>query len=409
MPDLYPYQEIGARWLADHPRGLLADEMGLGKSAQAIRAADLVGARRVLVICPAAARTNWHREFDRFSLTRPHVDVISYERAAKGWDDPFDTLICDEAHYIKNPRSKRTKAVYAKRGGLMHRAERVWLLTGTPMPNDPREVWPMLHYMFGCEMNEWRFTRRFCSGYENAFGGFVVTGGKNMSALKKMIDPHMLRRKAEDELDLPPLRFCSSALDAKTTGDLKALEDEIGPDILAMLESGDDGALARLKAKAPHVAQLRRLTGLVKAPAIADRVASALSEELKAVGIFCLHTDVISYMKERLKSFGVVTVDGSNSSRAQAAVDAFQSGAARVFIGQIKSAGTALTLTAGRHVVFAETAWTPADNLQAAKRFHRIGQKGSVMVDMPYLPGSIDERVTEVCRRKTATAAGVFG
>src|SRR4051812_43178128 len=67
VPALFPYQEEGAQWLATKRRALLADDMGLGKTAQAIRAADLIGAERILILCPAIARTNWVREFSKFS------------------------------------------------------------------------------------------------------------------------------------------------------------------------------------------------------------------------------------------------------------------------------------------------------------------------------------------------------
>src|ERR1700722_6138519 len=75
--DLLPYQRTGAAWLASHPNYLLGDVPGAGKSAQAIRAADLISAANVLVICPASVRQNWEREWQRFSpLDRPCQVVL---------------------------------------------------------------------------------------------------------------------------------------------------------------------------------------------------------------------------------------------------------------------------------------------------------------------------------------------
>src|SRR5690348_2437632 len=114
MIELFDYQKVGARFLAERGRALLADEMGLGKSAQAIAACDAVDARDVTVICPASVRENWVREFKRFGRIDRDLDVRSYnlaEGAAKNWCD-IGVLILDEAHYLKNAKAKRTKAIF---------------------------------------------------------------------------------------------------------------------------------------------------------------------------------------------------------------------------------------------------------------------------------------------------------
>ncbi|MEI7652610.1 MAG: SNF2-related protein, partial [Verrucomicrobiota bacterium] len=111
------------------PQALLADEMGLGKSCQTILAADMIGARDILVVCPASVRVNWEREFERFSpMYRPctvlmsgkdklpagGVVICSYDMLqsfnhllkARQWD----VLVLDEAHYLKERSAQRTRA-----------------------------------------------------------------------------------------------------------------------------------------------------------------------------------------------------------------------------------------------------------------------------------------------------------
>ena len=73
--ELYPYQHVGAEWLAGRSRAILGDTMGLGKSPQAIRAADMAGARRVAIVCPAIARVNWRREFERWTVYAPELRI----------------------------------------------------------------------------------------------------------------------------------------------------------------------------------------------------------------------------------------------------------------------------------------------------------------------------------------------
>ena len=143
-----PYQIEGAKFLASKRYALLADDPGLGKTAQSVRACDAIGARTVAVVCPASVVLNWRREFDRWWpdwLERPLLYVESYDKVARHcWREPnFDLLIVDEAHYAKTPTAARTKALYGKSAdgsGLVSKAKRTWLLTGTPAPNNPAEL-----------------------------------------------------------------------------------------------------------------------------------------------------------------------------------------------------------------------------------------------------------------------------
>ena len=112
------------------------------------------------------------------------------------------------------------------------------------------------------------------------------------------------------------------------------------------------------------------------------------------------HHEVMDVLQRQLQHFGVVRVDGGTPTR-QRCIDTFQNDSTvKVFLGQIRACGTAITLTASNQVAFVEASWTPADNLQAAKRCHRIGQTKLTMVRMFSLAGSIDEVVTRILARK---------
>src|SRR2546430_656798 len=102
-PSLYPYQNAGARWLADHTRGYLGDEPGLGKTRTALQAAKLVGAQRVAVLCPAVVRPHWRREADVVGIATPLVESYQKYVTTSMVRDVFrcmkaDVLILDEAH-----------------------------------------------------------------------------------------------------------------------------------------------------------------------------------------------------------------------------------------------------------------------------------------------------------------------
>lgn len=422
---LFPYQVEGARFLASVKRGLLADEMGLGKSAQAITAAREVGARTVLVVCPASLRQNWLREFNRFWPDHNATLIVhSYDMAAKKpLLDKVDVLILDEAHYLKSAKAKRTKAIFGDKcdgvGGLIERATHVFCLTGTPTPNNPSELWPMLRAVMPASLMRptkltqpkpyayWHFVERFCVTRDTGFG-IAIVKGKNLPELKARIAPFVLRRKKDEVLkDLPPIRFDELALEGKfdIRGDYD-LEEEI----VRIREALADGGVKALAAIAPHVASLRRATGLAKVPAAIDWIKDFVEGGQKLV-VFAHHRDVVKTIHETLLGGGIpaVKIDGSCDAFArQHAVDRFQSGDARLFVGQIQAAGTGLTLTAASDVLFVESSWVPSENQQAAMRVHRIGQQNACLIRFAMLAGSIDEDIQRACLRKTTDITKLF-
>ena len=232
---LFPFQKEGARFLQSHRRALLADEMGLGKSAQAIHASDLQMAKKVLVFCPAIARINWVREFEKFSHFKRKFTVIdsaytpipdgdsvvcSYDLVEKVAPKlkvfaPWPVLILDESHYLKSTDAKRTKAVFG-REGIARKSARVWCLSGTPMPNNPSELWIMMR-TFGITMLSFdEFVARFCDYYVH-LNKKCITGAKqtHIPELKYLLSQFTLRRKKVDVLkDLPPIYFKDLVVEA---------------------------------------------------------------------------------------------------------------------------------------------------------------------------------------------------
>lgn len=439
---LFPYQVEGAKFLATVKRGLLADEMGLGKSAQAISACDEVGADYVVVVCPASLRENWVREFKKFARRNFKLDVRSYDRVARGelsGVEEIDVLILDEAHYLKSKTAKRTKAIFGEKcdgvGGLVERAKHVFCLTGTPTPNNPSELWPMLRAVMPKAISKavienykltdivhdpddprrfdkmmkpmayWPFVEKFCVTQDTGFGIKIIRG-KNLPELKQRIAPFILRRKKDEVLkDLPPIRFDTLALD----GEINSTWRKVGPEIDKIRGVLAAEGVAGLKAIAPHVAQLRRVTGMAKATAAVEWIIEQLEGGIEKLVVFAHHRDVIDCLLFGLGGFHVTCVHGGTDSESrQAAVDEFQDGKVQVFIGQIQAAGTGLTLTAASDVLFVESSWVPAENEQAAMRVHRIGQRNACLIRFAMLAGSIDEDIQRAVMRKTQDISRLF-
>lgn len=445
----YPYQQEGARWLAGREQALLADEMGLGKSAQVILACDMVNANNILVVCPAAVRVNWDREFTRFSpmdrpcnvmLTgkdrpSPGVNVVSYDLLASVEKlrnalkaTPWDVLVLDEAHYCKERTAKRTKAIYghAQHKGVMHNAKRVWRLSGTPMPNNASELYTHLKSAGVANTSYWDFVFRYCDGFDSGFG-YKITGVKNTEELRGMLDQIMLRRKKNDVMtQLPPITFGEVTVERSQVEldpwfyenwrpigipaflkELEGIDGSLKAGLQAVRRGHGhklDDSLELLKAYAKSTSTLRRYIGLAKLP----RVLDIIEDELKTgavdkIVLFAIHQQVIELARQRFRKLGAVTLfGGTPTAKRQANIDKFQKDPkCRVFIGQITAAGTGITLTAAHEVAFLESSWVPADNAQAAMRCHRIGQAFPVRVRFFTCAGSVDEEVMRTVVNKT--------
>lgn len=437
---LYPYQEEGARWLSTKRFALLADEMRLGKTPQAIRAADLVMARSILVVCPAVARMNWAREFERFS-TRPRdvtvllssriskpvspVCVTSYDilSAASPIGSKWDLVILDECHYLKNRKAVRTKAVFGKKGAAFG-ANRVWALSGTPAPNNAAELWPLLRAFGVTDLDYFAFVKTFCSGYDGPYG-FTITGTRNVDRLKAMLAPIMLRRKKDDVLkDLPPIQ--SSVITVLPTElDIGEMEmafqryivsgwDEFKKDIakeegklMPAFNADPEKALRELSAPC---ATLRRYTGVLKIGAVIDLLKEELAGNQRKLVIFCVHRAVIEGLRVGLQEFGPVTLYGGTADdKRQRNLKKFMTeDKTRVFIGNIKAAGTAIDLSVADDVLVVESEWTPGDIAQAIERVRHPTKTRPVSVRFVALAGSIDEKIQQILERKTRAVSEIF-
>jgi len=447
-PPLFPYQEIGSRFLSQMRQALLADEMGLGKTAQAITACDLIEANRVLVVCPAVARTNWIKEFEMWSrknrefhtvedlstpVPKTKSVVTSYDLA-----DPtrilgdFDVMILDEAHYLKSINTQRTRFVLGVHG-LIRRAKRTWALSGTPAPNHPGELWPLL-YTFGLTSSTYdQFIRKFCITYETPWG-LKVRGARmeNVNELVKLMKPKTLRRKKDEVMtELPEITYATVFVDpspvdlslANSFADWFYPRDE-GDRLMNEIKtqrqalhnflhfSGlTEAGMKGLEALSSSVSALRKYIGLQKVQSVADMVIEELTNNLyEKVVIFAIHRDVIEGLRVKLSKFGAVTLYGGTPPEKRTShINKFQNNKkCRVFIGNIQAAGTAITLTSAHNVIFIEQDWVPGNNAQAAMRCHRIGQTKPVLVRFACLADGLDEKITQVVKRKTKELTTLF-
>lgn len=362
----------------------------------------------------------------------------------------FDTLILDESHFLKGTETAQSRNVLG-RVGLVRHTKRIWALSGTPAPNNVSELWPLL-YTFGAYKRSFEdFIAEFClTRVVHPQRPPKVTGtrpGTEPKLRALLADVMLRRRKKEVMKQLPPIKYDRLFVEAgevdleiepsfakymfgnrqdelldKLAQERAALEAVVG----AAMEDHRKPGVAVAEAimgMADSLSTIRRFTGLQKVDAIARLIIEELeSKAYDKIVVFAIHLDVIEGLRKRLaahpyyrrfgytKDYNPVTVyGGTDIESRQKKIDRFQKDSrTHVFIGQIKACGTAITLTRAHQVLFVEQSWVPGDNAQAAMRVHRIGQQHPVTCRFASIANSIDEKVTEALRKKTADLQRIF-
>ena len=443
---LLPYQRAGVAYALKQRRVLLGDEMGLGKTPQliavAVRAVE--EGHRVLISVPPSLRLNWEREIAKFTNSTITVEVLESTKpyalsgaqvtvigdaGLVGWakaltKESFGALLVDEAHRFKNPKSKRTQALWGIAQGIPE-AGYVVLASGTPAVNRPVELVALLDIIgtlkpvFGSAGS---FKWQYCDPVKNDFG-WTFNGSTNSAELHaKLRGTCYIRRRKQDVLtELPPKRRASVAIELS---DLE-LRDylRIEGDFLAWVwdKGGREAVL-----KASRAETITKLTAMRQAIAVAkikhaiDYIES-ISETDEPVVVFGHHRSVLNAIIDECRArsakdprWNVVSVlGGMKDADKQLAVDDFQSGRASVFVGNYESAGVGLTLTRANQWVSVENPWTPASLTQAEDRCHRISQ--TVQVNCHHLIGArkngsdtIDERLFALLNAKQEVLSAVL-
>ena len=411
---------------------LIADEPGLGKTIQAI---GLINSdesiRKVLIVCPNTIKQNWARELRKW-LTRPmrigvqkadvpwlgnvsDVVIVNYDiahRFEQIASTVWDMRITDESHWIKNPKSRRTKAV------LQTRARCKVALTGTPIENRPVELWPIISDLdprsWDPKKGFFRFAKKFCGAEHNGYGWNFGGHSEEEELQRRLRSTIMVRRLKSQVLTELPAKS-RQVIELDLNGRVSKLSDEaaaageqievlraavelakaseLRADYEAAVQALEDGQGAAFAA----MAKMRHDIGMAKVDQVIEYVSDA--RENGKVLIFGHHLDVVHALKAAFPQAAVITGETPADAR-MAEVDRFQTDpACDVFIGN-NAAAEGITLTAGTHVVFAEGDWVPGKLAQKEDRAHRIGQKNAVLVTYLVAGGTLDATMIKTCVEK---------
>jgi len=444
-----PYQKAGIAYALKFGNALIADEPGLGKTIQVIGFSNMLpDARRILIIVPTTLRINWKREFKKWDVkgltvghikdgkpeSYPSTDVVitSYDLAIKHIERikaaTWDILAIDEAHNLKNAKGKRCKNLlgYEDRNDESKNIEGIQathtlLLTGTPIVNRPKELWPLIHRINPARWdNFFQFGKRYCGADNNGFG-WTFDGSSNLEELQRELRASGMVRRIKDEV-LPELpKKIRQIIAVEDAGAVKAEKKRIqkhldtlaalrAEKLLAYLAGNKEAYITAarelkqaIRTKFEETAKARHDAAIAKVPHVVDLVTDAL--ENGKVVLFCHHNDVSDAYAA---AFGdkAVLVDGRVSpAQRQARIDRFVNDpTCELFIGGIRAAGVGVDglQKVSSHVIMAEIDCVPGILTQAEDRLCRIGQLNSILVWHVVIDGTIDARMVEITVDKQA-------
>jgi SNF2 family DNA or RNA helicase len=418
--ELMPHQ---ARLLAAAARGhrtfLLADEPGLGKTAQALLAAQAAGAYPLLCVVPSVVKANWVREAARWTPSRSvtvihgsgetidgfaDIVVVNYEVLDRHVDwiatHGFRGMIVDEAHFIKNKKSQRSRHVLEIADRIRQRVgpQLMTALEDTGLTPIDRGFSPAARQT----VIDLGIVRRRKVDVASEIPA------RRVADLPVELDAAVIRsiREAERELALRLVQRYDAAVAAQVER-LGETVEGIDPELVRRV-AGWELSNASASSSGENVFAMVRRIGRAKATLAAD-YAAQLARSAGKVVFFAKHIDVMDAASELLESRGIryASVRGDQSRAVrQRNIDAFVNDPdVHVVICSLTAAGVGLNLQVASNVVLAELSWTNAEQTQAIDRLHRIGQTEPVTAWRIIAAQTMDARIASLIDAKAGLAA----
>jgi SNF2 family DNA or RNA helicase len=458
---LRPHQVVGARWLAHNRCALLSDDMGLGKTATTISAIkQSEDPFPILVICPNSVKHQWATEFEMWwpELYVSVVDGTATERRKAlqpgfdayiiNWDalllhsnlkgfgglrlnkcgehrggDPdlkqtrcesckkelnalgFKLIVADEAHSMKDPTSKRTRAAWA----LMHepQVEYRFGLTGTPIANSPADLWSIMHGLVPEEYpTKSSFEDRFCHKVFSFWSGYYEVVGLRPDTKEeffKIFDPRYRRMPKELVLkDLPPIIHTKreAPMSPKQKKAYKELEehmftlDENGNLILATNDLVEKTRLLQYASATCEVDE-DGIVQLVKPSPKINVMMEVFDETAGQIAVAAESRKLIELASARLEEDGIkhglIVGDMTQDQRTRVMRD-LTDGVIRAILFTMQAGGTGLNMTPCNTLIRLQRSWSMLLNQQTLGRVLRIGseQHDSINVVDIIAPGTVE-------------------
>ena len=436
----YEYQKEGIAYALQHKRCIFGDQPGLGKTLQAIGTVTIARAYPVLVVCPAALKINWQREFMKFAGKQAlilddknkstwhrfvetkccDIFITNYESLRKFFvmgikDDTrftmrsitfdpritlFKSVIIDELHKCKSSKTQQSKFLE----GICKGKEYILELTGTPVVNNNTDLIQQLKIMGRLEdFGGYRhFMERYCDGPKQSSNVKELNWRLSMTCFFR-------REKAKVLTQLPDKSRQYIEVDIDNRKEYDRAEADLIQYLREYKNASDEKIEKAMRGEVMvRMGILKSISARGKIKVFSEFIHDVIDGGEKLI-VFAYLKEVVQELKRHFPD--AVTVTGEdNATRKQAAVDKFQNDPeCKLIILNYKSEGTGLTLTAASRVAFIEFPWTFSDCEQAEDRAHRNGQKNNVNCYYYLGKDTIDKYMYQVIQTKKNIANGVTG
>lgn len=441
----YQHQIKGVQFGLEHDRFLLGDEMGLGKTKQIIDLAVIKKYQEdykhcLIICCVNGLKWNWEDEIkihsnekslilgnrqnkkgkwvvkgqsakleDIESLLSGKLDdtyfvitnietlrdkEISKKLAELCENKDINMIAVDEVHKCANNTSQQSK------GLLKLKSDSMIAMTGSPIMNNPLDLYVPLNWL-GYDRHNYRdFKNHFCrtGGEFNNIIGF-----KNMEQIQELLKVMMLRRLKNDVLDLPEKIYTNEYVEMSKPQE--QIYDEVVNDLreqvdLIATSQNPLASLIRLRQATGHTSII---SSTVSCSAKFDRCLE-LVKDFTADGhkiiIFSNWATMIDLLKVALQDYNPAVITGNTANRQEEKDRFMNDSNCKVICGTCGAMGTGLTLTAADIVIFFDEPWTAANKLQAEDRAHRIGAKNNVQIITLLTKNTIDEKIHDIVYKK---------
>jgi len=419
----YKHQLIGAKFTEYLHSALLAMNVGSGKSLTVLLACEIDDKMdKVLIIVPNSLKFNWVNEIEKFFYSKYHVIstktnkydnkysldeskyiIINYDyfRSANFSKVNVDSLkigkikriICDEAHYLKNSKSNRTKNI------VKHFSKQVSsfvLLTGTPIKNKLEDIYSLLHLILPLEFtSKTKFLNEFCGMKYDYMEGWEQVSPMKLEEIFQKLEGIMYRVKKEDVFkNLPPLRICNIYLEMSNDEKKQYKEIEDG---FAKIDWNNGGRLIETDVNSPLaiITRLRQFTSSLKVEHVKEVIQAHNSEDEKVV-VFDMYKDTIKQLYNTYQYNSFLFTGDIKSEDRQKGIDLFQTPDNNKIMNMlltVQAGNAGINLTESYNLYLLTQSFVPSENEQVYGRVHRLTSTKPVTCYNLIIKNTIDEDV----------------
>ncbi|MCF6223872.1 MAG: SNF2 family helicase [Flavobacteriaceae bacterium] len=441
---LRPYQKQGLNWLGflDENKlgGCLADDMGLGKTLQVITFLSHLKSKKKakyphLVIMPTSLIFNWQKEIEKFCSSLKTLSYIGSKRkdllkhfskhdiilSTYGSllndieflkDTKFGYVILDESQAIKNPNSKRYKAV------RLLQSENRLALTGTPIENNTFDLYAQMNFLNPGILGA-------MSHFKKEFSEAIDKNKDEQASflLGKIIHPFLLRRtKKQVAAELPEktetILYCEMGVEQRKVYD--TFKNKFRDYLLNKID--ENGVAKSQMYVLEGLTKLRQICNSpellnddgdygeasIKLDILIENIRSKTSDH--KILVFSQFTSMLKLIKDRLEEYDIVYeyLDGKTRNREEKVQNFQENNKIRVFLISLKAGGVGLNLMAADYVFLVDPWWNPAVENQAIDRCYRIGQDKKVMAYKMICKDTIEEKITNLQNKKKQVSESII-